>query len=76
MLSMIVVPEIIREDLSLPRADLSHLAEMLIESLETEGPFAAKKIKTLNQRFREIRDGSLKPFTLEQLQRHAAARLA
>ena len=73
---MIVVSEIMQEVLSLPSADLSHLAEMLIESLETEGAFAAERIKNLNQCFCEIRDGSLKPFTLEQLQRHAAARLA
>jgi hypothetical protein len=72
---MAVFPEIMQEVLKLPRTDRSYLAKKLIESLEVDEPFTVEEMTTFYRRSREIREGSVKPLTLEQLQQNVGARL-
>lgn len=60
---MAVVSEIMQEGLRLPRTDRSYLAKK---------SFTVEEMKTFQRRSREIREGSVKPLTLEQLQRKVA----
>jgi len=73
---MAVNLEIMQEVLNLPRADRSYLAKKLIESLEMDDSFTVEEMETFNRRSREIRDGSVEPLTLEQLERNVGSRLA
>jgi hypothetical protein len=73
---MSAVLEIIQEVLSLPRTDRSYLAKKLIESLEMDDAFTVEDMETFNRRSREIREGSVTPLTLDQLQRNVVTRLA
>jgi hypothetical protein len=73
---MAAVLEIIQEVLNLPRTDRSYLAKKLIESLEMDDSFTVEEMETFNRRSREIRQGSVKPLTLEQLQQNVGTRLA
>ena len=73
---MVAVSEIIEEVLSLPRTDRSYLAKKLIESLETDEDFTAEELEIFNRRSREVREGTVRPLTLEELQRDVSARLA
>jgi hypothetical protein len=72
---MAVFPEIMQEVLKLPRTDRSYLAKKLIESLEVDESFTVEEMETFYHRSREIREGSVKPLTLEQLQQNVGARL-
>lgn len=73
---MAAVSEIMQEVLSLPRTDRSYLAKKLIESLEMDDSFTVEEMEIFNRRSREIRQGSVTPLTLEQLQQNVGARLA
>jgi hypothetical protein len=73
---MAVVLEIMQEVLNLPRTDRSYLAKKLIESLEIDDSFTVEEMEIFNRRSREIREGSVSPLTLEQLQQNVDARLA
>ena len=73
---MVAVTEIMDELLGLPRADRSYLATKLIESLETDEPFTAGELEVFRRRSREIREGVVKPLSLEQLEQDVRARLA
>ena len=75
-MAMAVVSEIMQEVLKLPRTDRSYLAKKLIESLEVDESFTIEEMEIFQRRSREIREGSVKPLTLEQLQRNVDARLA
>ena len=68
--------EILQEVLNLPRTDRSYLAKKLIESLEMDDSFTVEELETFKRRSREIREGAVKPLTLEQFQRNVDARLA
>ena len=68
--------EIMQEVLNLPRTDRSYLAKKLIESLEMDDSFTVEELETFKRRSREIREGAVKPLTLEQFQRNVDARLA
>ncbi len=72
---MTVFPEIMQEVLKLPRTDRSYLAKILIESLEVGESFTVEEMEVFHRRSREIREGSVKPITLEQLQQNVGARL-
>ena len=72
---MAVVSEIMQEVLSLPRTERSYLAKKLIESLEMDESFSVEEMEIFNRRSREVRGGSMKPLTLEQLQQNVGARL-
>ena len=74
--AMFPVSELIEEVLSLPRTDRSYLAKKLIESLETDEAFTSEEMEIFSRRSREVRDGTVKPLTLEELQRDVRARLA
>jgi Putative addiction module component len=73
---MAAVLDIMQEILSLPRTDRSYLAKKLIESLEMDDSFTVEELETFKRRSSEIREGSVKPLTLEQLERNVGARLA
>jgi len=73
---MFPVSELIEEVLSLPRTDRSYLAKKLIESLEMDEAFTSKEMEIFSRRSREVLDGTVKPLTLEELQRDVRARLA
>jgi len=73
---MFPVSELIEEILSLPRTDRSYLAKKLIESLEMDEAFTSKEMEIFSRRSREVLDGTVKPLTLEELQRDVRARLA
>lgn len=73
---MAAVLEIIQEVLNLPRIDRSYLVKKLIESLETDDSFTIEEMETFNRRSREVREASVKPLTLEQLEQSVGARLA
>lgn len=73
---MFPVSELIEGVLSLPRTDRSYLAKKLIESLETDEAFTSEEMEIFSRRSREVRDGTVKPLTLEELQRDVRARLA
>ena len=72
---MAAFPEIMQEVLKLPRTDRSYLAKKLIESLEVDDPFTVEEMATFYHRSREIREGSVKPLTLEQFQQNVGALL-
>jgi hypothetical protein len=73
---MAAVLEIMQEVLSLPRTDRSYLAKKLIESLEMDDSFTVEEMETFKRRSSEIREGTVSPLTLEQLERNVGARLA
>ncbi len=73
---MPVVSEIMQDVLKLPRTERSFLAKKLLESLETDESFSAGEMQEFQRRSREIREGSVKPLTLEELQKNVSARLA
>lgn len=52
------------------------MAKKLLESLETDETFDAEEMRIFEGRSREIREGTVKPLTLEQLRLEVAARLA
>jgi len=72
---MAAVLEIMQEVLNLPRTDRSYLAKKLIESLEMDDSFTVDEMESFKRRSREIREGSVKPLTLEQLQRNVGTRI-
>jgi hypothetical protein len=73
---MAIAAEIIEGALKLSRTDRSYLAAKLLESLDDDDHFSAEEIDEFKERSREIREGLVKPQTLEQLQQEVAARLA
>lgn len=73
---MAVVGEIMQDVLKFPRADRSFLARKLLESLETDDSFTPKEMREFESRSREVREGTVSPLTLEQLQQEVSARLA
>jgi hypothetical protein len=73
---MAAVTEIMQDVLKLPRTERSFLAKKLLESLETDESFSAEEMEIYQSRSREIREGTVKPLTLEQLQQEVSARLA
>jgi len=62
--------------LKLPRADRSFLARKLLESLETDDSFTPKEMREFESRSHDVREGTVSPLTLEQLQQEVSARLA
>ena len=72
---MAAVTELMQDVLKLPRAERSFLARKLLESLETEEKFDSGELEVFQNRSREIREGSVKPLTLDQLQREVSARM-
>ena len=72
---MAVVSEIIQDVLKLPRSERSFLARKLLESLESDEAFSAHEMELFQSRSREIREGSAKALTLEQLQQDVTARM-
>ena len=72
---MAAVTELMQDVLKLPRAERSFLARKLLESLETEENFGSGELEVFQNRSREIREGSVKPLTLDQLQREVSARM-
>jgi Putative addiction module component len=73
---MIAADELIGEALHLSQTDRSYIAKKLIESLDIEETFTAEELKIFNRRSREIRDGTVEPLSLEQLQRNVSGQLA
>ena len=73
---MPAVTDIMQDVLKLPRTERSFLAKKLLESLETDETFETEEMRIFEGRSREIREGTVKPLTLEQLQQEMAARLA
>jgi len=73
---MPAVTEIIQDVLNLPRAERSFLAKKLLESLESDESFSTEEMKVFQNRSQEIREGLVKPMTLEQLQQDVSARMA
>lgn len=73
--SMAAVSEIMQDVLKLPRSERSFLARKLLESLESDESFSAHEMRLFQSRSREIREGSVKPLTLEQLQQEVTARM-
>ena len=73
---MPAVTDIMQDVLKLPRTERSFLAKKLLESLETDEAFDAEEMRVFESRSREIREGTVKPLTLEQLQQEVAARLS
>lgn len=73
---MAAVAEIMQELRGLPRADRSLLARKLVESQESDEPFAAEELEMFRRCSREIRDSTVAPLNLESLQQDVRARLA
>ena len=73
---MTAVTDLMHDVLKLPRPERSFLAKKLLESLETDETFDAEEMRIFEGRSREIREGTVKPLTLEQLRLEVAARLA
>lgn len=73
---MAAVTEIMQDVLKLPRTERSFLAKKLLESLESDETFDAEELRIFESRSREIREGTVKPLTLDQLRQEVAARLA
>ena len=73
---MTAVTDLMHDVLKLPRTERSFLAKKLLESLETDETFDAEEMRIFEGRSREIREGTVKPLTLEQLQLEVAAGLA
>ncbi len=73
---MAAVLEIIQEVLNLPRTDRSYLVKKLIESLEADDSFTVEEMETFHRRSREVREASVMPLTLEQLEQGVNARFA
>jgi putative addiction module component (TIGR02574 family) len=73
---MAEVTAILQSVLSLPRTERSFLAKKLLESLEAGETFEAGELREFKSRSREIREGTVKPMTLEQLRDEVSARLA
>jgi len=76
LLHMSAVIAIMQDVLKLPRTERSFLAKKLLESLESDETFDADEMRIFESRSREIRQGTVKPLTLEQLQQEVASRLA
>jgi hypothetical protein len=68
--------QIMQDVLKLPRAERSFLAKKLLESLENDEGFHGADMEEFNQRSGEIREGLVKPLTLEELQNHVSGQLA
>jgi len=62
--------------LELPRTERSFLARKLLESLDSDESFGAEEIKEFQSRSREIRDGSVQPISLAELQREVSGRIS
>ncbi|MEO5916584.1 MAG: addiction module protein [Luteolibacter sp.] len=73
---MAAVTEIMADVLKLPRTERSFLAKKLLESLETDEPFSTEELKMFQNRSAEIREGRVKPLTLEQLQQEVSSRMS
>jgi putative addiction module component (TIGR02574 family) len=73
---MAAVTEIMQDVLKLPGTERSFLAKKLLESLESGETFDAEELQIFETRSREIREGTVKPLTLDQLRQEVAARLA
>jgi hypothetical protein len=73
---MPAVTEIIQDVLNLPRAERSFIAKKLLESLESDESFSGEEMKVFQNRSQEIREGLVKPMTLEQLQQDVSVRMA
>jgi len=73
---MPAVTEIIQDVLNLPRAERSFIAKKLLESLESDESFSPEEMKVFQNRSQEIREGLVKPMTLEQLQQDVSVRMA
>jgi len=73
---MSAVTDIMQDVLKLPRTERSFLAKKLLESLESDETFDAEELRIFEGRSREIREGTVKPLTLDQLRQEVAARLA
>lgn len=69
---MIAIDQIIEEALRFPQTDRSYIAKKIIESLDAEEAFTVGELDTFKRRSREMRDGTVRPLTLEQLQRNLA----
>jgi hypothetical protein len=69
------VTEIMHDVLKLPRTERSFLARKLLESLESDETFSPVEMTDFQNRSREIREGSVSPLTLEQLQQEVTARM-
>jgi hypothetical protein len=73
---MAAVTDLMHDVLKLPRTERSFLAKKLLESLETDETFDAEDMRIFEGRSREIREGVVKPLTLEQLRQEVASRLS
>lgn len=73
---MAAVTEIMQDVLKLPRTERSFLAKKLLESLESGETFDAEELQIFESSSREIREGTVKPLTLDQLRQEVVARLA
>jgi hypothetical protein len=67
--------EIMHDVLKLPRTERSFLARKLLESLESDETFSLVEMADFQNRSREIREGSVSPLSLEQLQQEVTARM-
>lgn len=73
---MAAVTDIMQEVLKLPRTERSFLAKKLLESLNSDESFSPEEMEEFQSRSREIRDGSVHPISLAELQREVAGRMS
>ena len=73
---MSAVAEIMEDLLKLPRTERSFLAKKLLESLDSDESFSAEEMEEFRLRSRDIREGTVKPLSLEQLQQEVASRMS
>ncbi|QTN32369.1 addiction module protein [Akkermansiaceae bacterium] len=73
---MAAVTDIMQDVLKLPRTERSFLAKKLLESLDSDESFSAEEMGDFQSRSREIRDGSVQPISLAELQREVSGRMS
>ena len=73
--SMTTVSEIMDDVLTLPRTDRGYIAQKIIESLDDDTELSTEEKATLDRRSREMRDGTVKPISLEQLKQQVQSNL-
>jgi len=73
---MATVIEIMDEVLDLPRADRSYLAKKLLESLDQTDSLTVNQQGLVDRRSAEMKEGKVKPLSLEKLKQEVASRLA
>lgn len=73
--SMTTVTEIMADVLTLPRTDRGYIAQKIIESLDDETELPTEEKATLDRRSQELRDGTVKPISLEQLKQQVQSNL-